>query len=681
MPGRVEEVVDAVQDGITIVDETCRITYANDAAARIFGMTREQLTGKFCDDRSLRLSEEGPSSDRQRRACCRPLATGEVVRAAERTVRRPDGSEVCVLAAAAPWRDAADRLVGVINSYTDITERKSAEDALRHSEERFRRFVETAQEGLWAQDADTRTTFVNGEMARMVGYSREEMIGKRVIDFVVPQDRDAFRAQMRARKKGQPSRYEMRLRRSDGSSIWVRVSATAVVDDSGTFRGAFAMIADITESKEADRALREGEERYRSLVDASPDAIVVYQRGMVTFVNPAAVAMFGGPGTTSDDLVGRPVMDFVHPASREIVSERMGRMRRQRKPLPPIEEKYVRLDGREMVVELAAIPFVWQGEPAVQVVARDITDRKRAEEDLRYARSQLERSLAFREALLSAVPTPVFYKDREGRYVGCNRAFTEFTGVTSEEISGKTVMELWPSENALVYHEKDLALMDHPEMQVYEFKVRDRHGVDHPVIFAKNVFLDENRQVAGIVGVFTDITERKQAEEALRNRDMAIRRAYVDVIAAVTGNRLILMTPDEIDASLGDPVDRSHSITSYRTLARARAEIRDAIERGLPDRHDTGDFIVGVGEALTNMVKHAGGGRYQVLRRDHTAQVVIEDRGPGVDFTTVPRATLEIGFSTKGTLGVGFTIMLETSDRVLLSTQPGSTILVLETGR
>jgi len=83
-------------------------------------------------------------------------------------------------------------------------------------------------------------------------------------------------------------------------------------------------------------------------------------------------------------------------------------------------------------------------------------------------------------------------------------------GVTAQELRGKTVQELWPSEHAEVYHQKDLELMKYPTRQVYEFKVKDKNGTIRPVIFYKNVFLDEHDNVAGLVGGFVDITERKQ---------------------------------------------------------------------------------------------------------------------------------------------------------------------------
>lgn len=138
-------------------------------------------------------------------------------------------------------------------------------------------------------------------------------------------------------------------------------------------------------------------------------------------------------------------------------------------------------------------------------------------EGIRYAQveTDLKRSLQFTESLLEAVPTPVFFKDAKGRYIGCNPAFSDFMGVTAQELFGKTVQELWPSEHARMYHQKDLELIENPDRQIYEFEVRDKDGITRPVIFSKTVFYDENGKVAGIVGGFVDITEHKHSRSLL----------------------------------------------------------------------------------------------------------------------------------------------------------------------
>jgi PAS domain S-box-containing protein len=127
--------------------------------------------------------------------------------------------------------------------------------------------------------------------------------------------------------------------------------------------------------------------------------------------------------------------------------------------------------------------------------------------------------LRFTETLLGTIPLAVFYKDTEGRYLGCNEEFTKIMGVTKDDIAGKTVFELWPSDLAETYHQQDLVLMSNPGIQTYEFKVCNYKGELLDVLYNKNAFLDDKGHVAGIVGTFLDITVQKRAVATLAERE------------------------------------------------------------------------------------------------------------------------------------------------------------------
>jgi PAS domain S-box-containing protein len=154
------------------------------------------------------------------------------------------------------------------------------------------------------------------------------------------------------------------------------------------------------------------------------------------------------------------------------------------------------------------------------------------------ARAELMRAQRFNEALLKAIPVAVFYKDREGRYLGCNPMFTQIMGVSSEEITGKTVQELWPGDLAAVYHQKDLELMANPQPQIYEFQMRDKHGETRQTIYAKDVFRDDHNEVAGIIGAFVDISERKRAEDSLRKLSLAVEQSPSSVMITDTNGQI-----------------------------------------------------------------------------------------------------------------------------------------------
>lgn len=120
------------------------------------------------------------------------------------------------------------------------------------------------------------------------------------------------------------------------------------------------------------------------------------------------------------------------------------------------------------------------------------------------------------QILLDAIPIPVFYKDSQGIYTGCNTAFLEYLGRTKEEIIGKSVYDLSSPEQAEIYHRADLDLMASKTTQIYETKVRYADGTSHDVMFTKAVILGADGSVAGLIGTMLDITERKRAEDLAR---------------------------------------------------------------------------------------------------------------------------------------------------------------------
>ena len=250
-------------------------------------------------------------------------------------------------------------------------------DRLRSSEETFRTLFAAHPHPMWVFAVDDlRFLEVNEAAIRRYGYSREEFLLMRITDIrpeaEVPRLLERLEAARVPGGDNKPTQW--RHRRKDGTLIDVEVRAHDL-----DFEGRRAMLVvaqDITEQKRSAEALRQSEERYRSLVELSPDAIVIHSQGMVVFANSAGVKLLGA--TSSVEIIGRSTLDFVHPDSRASMVSRMRRLARG-EPVPFVEEKFVRLDGRVIHVEAGAVPFTFHDVPAVQVVIRDISERKRAE--------------------------------------------------------------------------------------------------------------------------------------------------------------------------------------------------------------------------------------------------------------------------------------------------------------
>jgi PAS domain S-box-containing protein len=186
----------------------------------------------------------------------------------------------------------------------------------------------------------------------------------------------------------------------------------------------------IEEHEAADEALRQSEERYRRLVEASPDAISVQSGGLIVYANDAAVRLLGAK--RAEEVVGRPVLDFIHPDSQKVSLNRMDGLSEGRGKASLITETFRRIDGSPVAVEVVSIGLIYNGQPAVQAVFRDISERVRSEEALRASETQ------FRAVFDGAVDA-MFILDEGWRYTDCNPAASRMTGRPREDIVGRTV--------------------------------------------------------------------------------------------------------------------------------------------------------------------------------------------------------------------------------------------------
>lgn len=210
-----------------------------------------------------------------------------------------------------------------------------------------------------------------------------------------------------------------------------------------------------------------------------------------------------------------------------------------------------------------------------------------------------------------------------------------------------------------------------------DYKISLPDGGNRIIHDQGEVIKDNNGKPIKMIGTVQDITERRLTEESLRQKDKDIKKAYADVFSAVTGDKLLIMTEEEIEESLGEPVEKSIVLTELKDLS----DGRNFLTKTLKDAFSIGDpyeLIVSAGEIMTNAIKHAGGCRVNIYKKNNTLQIQVTDNGPGIDFSILPKATLVSGFSTSQSLGLGFSIILEICDRVLLTTQPGLTSVVLE---
>ncbi|MHB1261626.1 MAG: PAS domain S-box protein [Thermoplasmatota archaeon] len=164
-----------------------------------------------------------------------------------------------------PYRDDRGNVKGVIVLSVDITDRREAEEAVRASEERYRLIVETATEGIWTLDKEGRTTFANRVMAELLGYTREEMVGRHVFDFMHPEDLEDGRMKLGGLMAGTRVALDFRFRKKNGMDLWTQASGAPMLGPDGEVIGALGMLTDITQRREAERKLKEAYERLQKV--------------------------------------------------------------------------------------------------------------------------------------------------------------------------------------------------------------------------------------------------------------------------------------------------------------------------------------------------------------------------------------------------------------------------------
>lgn len=289
-----------------------------------------------------------------------------------------------------------------------------------------------------------------------------------------------------------------------GAVIWIDVRSNHEVRSDKTIirRG---VIQDITERKES---AKETELRYLSLVERLPIGVVIHRHGKLVFANAQAYQILGGKKTK--DLIGIDVMNFVHPDFHQRIMRRMKEVV-EGMPSPMVEQRYIRIDGKVIDVETMASPFTFKGESCVQVIFRDITERKQTEERIKKNETLLAQ-------LFQNIPMAVVLLTDMGKVEQVNKGFEEMFGYTLHELRGKSINDFIVPEE-LVHEGVDLNnLIASNRVVSIETIRKNRNGkLVNVILYGMPVMLDN--QTIGIYGVYVDFTDRKKIEDELKIRN------------------------------------------------------------------------------------------------------------------------------------------------------------------
>ncbi|HEX6749302.1 MAG TPA: PAS domain S-box protein [Longimicrobium sp.] len=246
---RLAAIVESSEDAIFSKTLEGVIQSWNAGAERLYGYTAEEMVGRNVSTLAP------PDRVDEIPAILERLARGERLASYETVRVRKDGTQIDVLLAISPLHDADGRVIGASTIARDVSERRRADAALRASEARYRRLIDTAEEGIWLLDAEGRTSYVNERMAGMLGRPPAEVEGRALTEFVHPASR-AEVAEHLARLDGARERHDVRLVRGDGSDLWALVSLSSVRGEAGEWQGSLAMVTDVTDRRRAEESVR-----------------------------------------------------------------------------------------------------------------------------------------------------------------------------------------------------------------------------------------------------------------------------------------------------------------------------------------------------------------------------------------------------------------------------------------
>jgi PAS domain S-box-containing protein len=428
-----------------------------------------------------------------------------------------DGQQWHIDDAAAPILNANGDIEGVVLTFRDVSEKRKAALALeqthtqlKEAEETYRGLVEHSLQGL-AIVQDNRFVFVNRVLTNISGYSAAELLAfdnAQMAGLVHPDDLPNLVRRYQERMAGNPitPRAEFRMIRKDGAFRWVE-SYTILINYRG--RPATQVVyLDITERKET-------EEIYRTLVENSLQALIIYQAGHLVFANVVAAEI---TGYTVDELLALSSENqrgLIHPEDQSFVAQLI-RDHLAGKPIPPRHEfRMVRKDGSVRWVDNYATRITYRGKPAIQTVYMDITERKLAEQALA---AEKERLLV----TLRSIGDGVIATDMHGNVMLMNPVAEQLTGWTHVEAVGKPLHEVFH-----IINEETRERNENPVAQILReggvgglanhTLLINRMGHELAIADSGAPIRDQAGNTLGVVLVFRDVTEQQKIETALQN--------------------------------------------------------------------------------------------------------------------------------------------------------------------
>jgi PAS domain S-box-containing protein len=451
-----------------------------------------------------------------------------------------DGSERVVHAKTEVIFDE-DSPVKMRGTVQDITDRKQMEKALRESEEKYRNIVETANEGIFLMNAEFEITYANKRTAELMRYAQEEIIGRPVMDFICEESKPIAGKNLEKRRYGISEIYELKLMCKDGSLFWAFISAKPLFNKEGDFTGSLCMFTDVTKRNEVETKLKETLDNLENLVKVRTEELELAftslkesERGLAEAQQMAHIGNWNWDIVNnkllwSDELYRifglKPeelevtydlFLTYVHPDDRDYV-DRAFKKALIGEPFN-INYKIILADGSERAVHAKTEVIFDESNIPVRMrgTVQDITERKIAEEKLRESEEKYRN-------IVETANEGIFLMDDEFKITYVNKRNMELMGHTQEETIGRPVMDFICEESRPIAKES-LERRRCGISEGYELKLKCKDGSLFWAFISAKPLFNKDGDFVGSLCMYTDITKRKEAEEALANIENARKK-------------------------------------------------------------------------------------------------------------------------------------------------------------
>jgi PAS domain S-box-containing protein len=536
---RLQALLDASPVGISWADVEGNIKYTNRKFCQLFGYTVDDIP-TITEWR--RLAYPDPAYREKIPSLVARLTDAQKqereVRPIEMTITCKDGSTRYV---EQMGTFVSNRILAI---YNDLTERKKAEEALREREEQYRTLLETMEEGYYEVDLKGRFTFFNEALSKMHAFSKEEMLGmsnKQYMDEAT--SNKVYKIFNHVYKTGQPGKvFEWEIERSDGKKAVVESSVYLIRNAKGEPVGFRGITRDITERKRMEDALRESENKFRSLVEHSIVGVYLIQDGVFKYVNSRFAQIHG---YEIEEMVGKMgPKQTTFPEDLSIVGRNIGKRMESQEESTHYEFRIVTKRQEIRSVEVFGSRTMYQGRPAVIGTMLDITDRKKAGEALRESEERYRN-------ILESIEDGYYEVDLAGSLTFFNDSLCRIYGYPKEELIGMKYRQLTDQEDAkkLFQTFKRVYTTGEPG-KVFDWEIVRKDGSKRHVEASVSLQKDTLEKAIGFRGILRDITERKKVEEQLFQAEKlravgemasGVAHDFNNALAAILGNTQLLL--------------------------------------------------------------------------------------------------------------------------------------------